>query len=825
MALFLQDLRYAWRMLVKTPGFMIVAILTLALGIGANVAIFSVVHAVLLRPLPFAQPGQLVRVFDDLRGSNVRDIGMSQPELMDFQDRSGIFQDISAIWPINANLTGGDRPERIEVLATSTNYFTMLGVQAQLGRVYTSAETVPGFIEAVVLSDGFWRREFGGDPHVLGKRIRLDGDLYTVVGVLPPSFRHPGRFLQTEVDAWIAAGYAAPPFPNPPVRAVRMIPGAIGRLKPGLGVAEAQARLEAFSAQLSQKYPTEYPVASGWKLRLVPVQENLVGKVRTELYVLFAAVAFVLLIACVNLANLLLARGTGRQREIAIRLALGAGRRRLIAQLLTESVLLSAISGIVALLVVVWLKSTLLTLAPADLPRLNEVSLSGGVLLFAFLVSILTGVFFGLMPALQASNPSHMASLREASRGSGVSKHQRRVSRVLVASEVALALVLLAGAGLLLRSFGRLLEVRPGFDAHNVVTAQFWIPVPNDPNADPYRAPEKRGALLKEILRRLQAIPGAQDAALGGQNSLPMEVARNQFPFGIEGRASESERAPVAEFAGVTPEYFRVLKTPLISGRGFSDADDSKSQQVVVIDETLANRYWPGEDPLGRQIKFLNVRPGQSPLATIVGVAGDIKSDGFDVPVAPHIYLSAYQFPSYAEVIFVRTGMDPGTLGDAIRHEVQAVNPDLPVFSTRTLEAVMARSLAERRFALEILAAFAAVALLLAAIGIYGVMAYTFSQRNHEIGIRMALGAQQRDILHMAIREGMTLVFVGLASGVAGAAILTRSLRSMLFDVTATDPVTFIGISALLSAVALLACYIPAQRATQVDPLVALREE
>ncbi len=825
MALIRQDLRYAWRMLVKTPGFTIVAILTLALGIGANVAIFSVVHAVLLRPLPFARPGQLVRVFDDLRGSNVQDIGMSQPELVDFQDRSGVFQEISAIWPINANLTGGDRPERIEVLATSTNYFTMLGVQAQLGRVYTNAETVPGFIEAVVLSDGFWRREFGADPHVLGKRIRLDGDLYTVVGVLPPSFRHPGRFLQTEVDAWIAAGYAAAPFPNPPVRAARMFPGAIARLKPGLSVAEAQARLETFSTHLCQQYPTDYSAASGWTLRLVPVQENLVGKARTELYVLFGAVAFVLLIACVNLANLLLARGTSRQREIAIRLALGAGRRRVIAQLLTESVLLSAISGIVALLAVAWLKSTLLTLAPADLPRLNEVRLSGGVLLFTFFVSILTGVLFGLMPALQASSPSHLASLREASRGSGVSKHQRRISRFLVASEVALALVLLVGAGLLLRSFGRLLEIRPGFDPHNVVTAQFWIPVPNDPNADPYRTPEKRGALLKEILRRLHALPGVQDAALGGGNSLPMAVARNQFPFGIVGRAEESERAPVAEFAGVTPEYFRVLKTPLISGRGFSDADDSESQQVVLIDETLAHRYWTGEDPLGRQIKLLNVPPGRSPLATIVGVVGDIKSDGFDVPVAPHVYLSAYQFPGYAAVIFVRTGIDPGALGDAIRHEVQAVNPDLPVFSTRALEEVMAKSLSDRRFALEILGAFAAVALLLAAIGIYGVMAYTFSQRTHEIGIRMALGAQQSDILRMAIREGMALVFVGLASGIAGAAILTRFLRSMLFNVTATDPITFIAISVLLCVVALLACYIPAQRATQVDPLVALREE
>jgi len=821
---FLQDLRYATRMLAKTPGFTAVAILTLALGIGANVAAFSVVRAVLLRPLPYRQPGQLVRVFDDLRASNVRDVGMSQPELEDLQNRSGVFEDISAVWPISANLTGGDRPERVEALATNTNYFTLLGANAQLGRVYTKQETVPGFIEAAVISDGFWRREFGADPHAIGKKVRLDGDLYTIVGVMPPDFRHPGRTLQTDVDLWIAAGYAADPFPHPPQRALRMMPGAIARLKPGLSTSEAQAKLDTFSAILSREYPTDYPAAALWGTRLVSIQDDLVGGVRTELYVLFGAVGCVLLIACVNIANLLLARGAGRQREIAIRLALGAGRGRLIGQLLTESVLLAVISGVVALLTVVMLKNSLLRLAPADLPRLNEVSINIGVLLFAFLVSILTGVIFGLVPALQAASPSQIASLREGSRGSGASKKHTRISRVLVASEIALSLILLIGAGLLLRSFWQLLQVKPGFNPHSIVTAQLWMAIPNDPKADPYGPPEKRSAFHRELLRRVSGMPGVQQAAIGSGGSLPMSRARNSFAFTIQGRPADAERAPVAEFAAVTPEYFRTLEIAQVSGRNFSDSDDVNSQKVALIDDTLAHRYWPGEDPIGKQIKF-GPANFQAPWITIIGVVASIKSDAFDAPAMPHVYSPLFQNPPASAAIYLRTGADPGTLGDSIRHEVQSVDPGIPVFAVRTLNEVVAKSLADRRFALTILAVFAGVALLLASIGIYGVMAYTFSQRTHEIGVRVALGAQRGDILRMALGEGMLLVAIGLGVGLIGAAIVTRFLRSMLFSVTATDPLTFVSIAVLLASVALFACFIPAQRATQVDPLVALRED
>ncbi|MGH9713359.1 MAG: ABC transporter permease [Candidatus Acidiferrales bacterium] len=821
---FLQDVRYACRMLLKAPGFTLVAILTLALGIGANIAAFSIVDGVLLRPLPFPQPGQLVRVFDDLRTSNTKDVGMSVPQFWDDRDRAGVFQDIAVIWPIPVALTGIDRPLRIEVLATSPNYFTMLGVQPQIGRVFTQKEDVPGFIESVVLSDGFWRREFGADPNILGKSLRLDGDLYKVIGVMPPGFHHPGRTLETDEDAFIAAGYNALPFPVPPLRSLRMLPGTIARLKPGLTIGEAQAKLETFDAGLSREYPTDYPRAAGWAPRLVSLQSDLVGNIRAELYVLLGAVGFVLLIACVNLANLLLARGASRHREIAIRLALGAGRGRLIAQLLTESVLLSFVSGCVALITVVFLKSVLLSFAPADLPRVSEVTISGGVLGFAFLLSILTGVVFGLVPALHAASPTQIASLREGSLGSGSSRKQMLLSRLLVASEVALSLVLLVGAGLFLRSFWQLLQVRPGFNPHQVVTAQIWMGVPNDPNTDPYRTVPKRAAFLHEILRRVSSLPGVEDASIGGGGSLPMTHARNSFPFTIEGRPAESERAPVAEFAAVSTGHFRTLQIPLLSGRSFTDSDDDQAMRVALVDQTMARRFWPGESPIGKRLKA-GVIQSTNAWLTIVGVVGDVKSDSLETPGAPHIYLPIFQSPPYNPVVYLRTAGDAGAYGESIRREVLAIDPRTPTYAARSMEEVVARSMSERRFALDILGFFGLVALLLAAIGIYGVMTYTFSQRTREIGIRMALGAQPGDILRMAIGEGMLLVGFGLGSGILGALILTRYLRTMLFAIRPTDPLTFASIAAILSFVALLACFVPARRATQVDPLVALRDE
>ncbi len=823
MASFVQDLRYALRMLFKSPGFTVVAVLTLALGIGANVATFSLVYGVLLRPLPFPHPEQLVRVFDDLRGPNEQDVGMSAPELWDLQDRSGVFQGISAVAPSSSAVGGGERTVRAESLVTSPDYFALLGARPQLGRVYTTQDAAPGFLEPVVISDGFWRRNYGSDPNIVGRKMRLDSDMYTIVGVMPPGFRHPGRTLNTDVEVWIATGFNGLPFPVPAVRSLRMIPGAIGRLKPGLTVAQAQAQLEAYLSQLSRQYPNEYPVASVWAVRLVPVKEDLVGPQRTELFILFGAVGFVLLIACVNIANLLLARASGRRREIAIRLTMGASRARLARQLLTESTLLSLISGVLALATVLLLKNGIISLAPADIPRLNEVDVSAGVLFFAFLMSMLTGVLFGLAPALQAANPNQVENLREGSRGSGTGKRHTRLSRVLVVLEVAISIVLLAGAGLLLRSFWRVLEVRPGFNPKHLTTVQIWIPISNNPATDPYSVEEKRADFLLEVFRRVSALPGVEQASISGNDTLPMNSGRNYSPFSIQGRATESERGPIADIAVVDTEYFRTMEVPLITGRYFAGSDTYKTQPVGVIDQTLARQYWPGQNPLGQQVKFGFGRGIQG--VTIVGVVGDIKSDGFEAPSVPHIYVALGQFAPVNAVVFLRSTTDVEHLGEAVRHEVESVDPNVPVHSVSSMDQIIARSVADRRFALELLGVFATVALLLAAIGIYGVMAYSFSQRAHEVGIRIALGAQHLDILRMALGEGMRTVVIGLVSGVAGAAMMTRFFRSMLFVIPPTDPITFVSVSAILAAVALFACYIPAKRATRVDPLVALREE
>jgi predicted permease len=822
MASFFQDVRYAARTLLKSPGFTIVAVLTLALGIGANVAIFSVVYGVLLRPLPFAHSEQLVRIFDDLRGPNTPDVGMSAPELWDLEQRSGVFQEVSAVAPANSAIGGGERTVRAEGLITSPDYFELLGAKPELGRVYTQQDSVPGFLEPVVISDGFWRRNFGSDPNIVGRKMSLDRDLYTIVGVMPAGFRHPGRTLDTDVEVWLAAGFSGQPFPVPADRTLRIIPAAIGRLKAGMTVAQAQSQLDAYVTQLAREYPAAYPAASKWAVRLVAVQEDLVGRQRTQLFILFGAVGFLLLIACVNIANLLLARSSGRRREIAIRLAMGASRTRLARQLLTESTLLAVISGVVALVTVVFLKNAIVSLAPADIPRLNEVDVSAKVLFFAFVVSIFTGLLFGLAPALQASNPNQVENLREGGRGSGASRRHSRLSRILVVSEVALSIILLAGAGLLLRSFWRVLQVRPGFNSSHLTTVQIWIPQPNNPDLDPYGPMEKRAAFLMEVYRRAATLPGVEESAIAGNDTLPMNSGRNYSPFSIQGRVAESERSPVADIAIVDTRYFHTMEVPLMAGRNFSATDTSTTQAVAVIDQTLARRYWPEQDPLGQQVTF-GFGPGPKGV-TIIGVVGDVKSDGFEAASVPHIYVALGQFAPINAVLFFRSRGDAEHLGEAVRHVVGSMDANVAVHSVSTMDQIIARSVADRRFALELLGVFAAVALLLAAIGIYGVMSYVFSQRTHEVGIRMALGAQRLDILRMALVEGMRIVVIGLVVGLAGAAVMTRFFQSMLFHVAPSDPITFLTAAALLAGVAFFACYIPAQRATRVDPLVALRE-
>ncbi|HJT26572.1 MAG TPA: ABC transporter permease [Pyrinomonadaceae bacterium] len=821
---FLNDLRYAARMLRSNLGFTLVAVLTLAFGIGANTAIFSVVNAVVLRPLPFPKPEQIVIIRDDLTGRQIEDVGMSVDELKDLQERSGVFEQVSAVWPVDANLTGSERPERIELLAVSPNYFALLGAHAQLGRVFGPEEQqAKGFAEGVVISNGLWKRLYGSDRNILGRKVYADTDLYTIIGVMPPEFRHPGKTLRNEVDMWATAGFSANPF-GPPVRAARMLPGAIGRLKDGTNIEQAQGKLDALVAQLQTEFPKEYPPQAGWKLNVLSAHQQLVGNVQTILYVVLAAVGLVLLIGCVNLANLMLARSSGRRREMAIRLALGASRRRLIVQLLTESLLLSFIGGALALVVLAVLLKGFVQFIPADIPRLHEIGINLTVLGFVFLISTVTGLLFGLFPAMQSSRPDVVSNLKDGSHGAGFGLATHRFRSGLVVLEFALSLILMIAAGLLLRSFGQLLNVNPGFNPDNVLLARVWLPVPNNPELDPYRDPLKRAGFIKELQQRVSSIPGVRSAAISSGNAVPLVGPHNSGGFTIEGDAVANNAIPTAQIGIVSPDYFRTIETPLKRGRFFTDADDRKAPQVVLIDEALESRYFSNRDPVGVRIK----RGGpasEAPWMTIVGIVGNIKSDGFDKPDQPHLYHPILQNPAYAMAIYLRSDMAPLTLTQSVREQVRALDRDLPVFGERTMSQVAAESMSRRRFAMQLVGLFGILALLLAAVGIYGVIAYSVTQRTREIGIRVALGASSSAILRWVLKQGMILTIAGVVIGLVGALALTRLLRSLLFGVGPTDIVTYGALAILLTIVALIACYVPARRATKVDPLVALRYE
>ena len=669
-----------------------------------------------------------------------------------------------------------------------------------------------------VISDACWHRGFGADTKVVGKKIRVDGDLYTIAGVLPPDFHPPGRADRRRRSV----GH------HRVRRNFRRLPFAPSAFFPGLWAASSRdlvwLRRKRNSTISRHNLRASFPTSIPWP-RDGPSGWFRFSKIWSARSVRSCRCFLRAWLSSVNLANLLLARATNRQREMAIRLAVGAGRLRLITQLLTESILLATISGAAALITVVWLKSSLLHLAPAHLPRLSEVSVSSGVLSFAFLISILTGVIFGLAPALQAAGTSHAGALREGTRGAGTSHAQLKFSRILVASEIALSLVRLIGAGLLIRSFERVLEVQPGFEPHQLVTAKIWLAVPKDPKDNPYFTPEKQAALHREILQRIEALPGVEQAAIGGGTSLPMDFNHFQSPFLIENHPLDVERTPTAEIASVSAAYFSVLRTPLLTGRFFVDSEDTKGQQVALIDETLAHRCWPrsDSDAIGQRLQLAVARRGQTsaaqnPWVTIVGVVGSIKSDGFDTATAPHICFPVLQTPPYSAVVFL--GRTRG-FGRGRTHGDSARGSGIPVFSVRTMDAVISTFLAERRFAL--LGLFAGVALLLASVGIYGVMAYTFSRRTNEIGIRIAMGAQRTDIFRMALEEGAVTIALGVGAGLLGALALTRFLESMRFSVRATDPLTFGAIAALLAAVTPLACLLSAERATHVHPLVALR--
>jgi putative ABC transport system permease protein len=814
----LVDLRYACRSLWKTPGFTAVAVLTLALGIGANIAIFSVVNAVLLRPLPFQDPEHLVRVFDDLNGAGAKDIGMSVPEFYDLRDRSGVFREISVIFPTSTALSGGDHTERVEALGTTFDYFRVLGANPALGRVYGPADAVPGFTEAAVISDGLWQREFGGDPHILGRRIRADEDGYTIVGVMPPDFRHPGQTLSGDVELWVAAGFTGNPFPSPPVRARRFLPGALARLKPGLTIQQAQQRLDALVSELERTYPKDYPAASRWSVRLEPVEDSLTGGVRPTLMVLLAAVGFVLLMISVNMASLLMARSTARMRELAIRQALGASRSRLIRQLLTESVLLSLAGGVAAMLVLGLTRRSLLALMPADLPRLAEVHLDVRALGLACVLSVVTGILFGLTPALNASGIDPNRDLKEGGRSGTPSRRQNRFRGALVATEVALSVVLLSGAGLLVHSFWNTLRVNPGFEANRLLVARIWIPFPNNPKANQYLTTSSMARLSHEILRRVRMLPGVDEAAMGGNNSVPLvnNEVRNPVAFSLPDQPDSVQRQRSAVVAQVSPEFFQVLRTPLLHGRFFTEEDTDKSKNVVIVNESFAKQYLTGRE-VGQRMTFAGAD------SEIVGVVGDVRGEGLDAPVIPRFYRPFYQARSNEIAIFLRGASDSSGMKQAVNRVVHSVDSELPVYGVRTMRELMAASLARRRFSLSLMAVFGAMALFLAPIGIYGVMAYAVSQREQEFSIRMALGARSGDILLLAFRPGIILTSIGVVAGLLGALATARLMSSLLFGVSPIDPLTFAGVPLALAVAASLACWIPARRAVRIPPVAALR--
>jgi putative ABC transport system permease protein len=824
------DLRFALRTAIRDKGFSLVAILTLALGVGANTALFTVVYAVLLAPLPFHDPEQLVRVTADFNGQHVRDVGLSIPELFDIRG-SGLFSDLAGVWPVSANLTETDEPERVETALVDASYFSMLGIGPAIGRVFSTADAQPGITEVAVISHALWMRRFGGDPNVLGKRIRIDNDMYSIIGVAPASFRHPGRGTATDVEVWAPAGWLASPFSPQPIRRAYLLQGGIGRLQKGVTPAAAQAKLDTLADTIRRQFASDYPPAAAWSWRVIPLHDDLVGNVRPALLMLFGAVGFVLLIACANVASLLLARSSVRQREIGIRRALGAGRGRLARQLLTESLLLAIVGGLAGLLVAVWGVDALVRIVPADLPRLHAVGVNGAVLAFSAILSVVAGVVFGLAPAIQGSHADLNQVMRESSRSATASGRIARLRGALVVAEFGLALVLLVGAALLVQSFWRLQQVDLGFRPSSVLTLRLWLPQPNDPQSGPYFKHDARVAFYRRVVDRLSALPGVQ--AVGGVSVLPLSGSRGRISFSIEGRATEASDTPVADSSLATPGYFRALGIDLLQGRVFDDHDDTTAPLAAVVSESFARRFFPGVDPIGKRFApggrvQTGGGPAQPPAPnwiTIVGVVRDVKGNSLEVEPAPTVYRSVWQVSNLSLMLALRASGDPAVLAEQARREIRAVDPNEPIFGVRPMDMIVASALAQRRFTMVLLALFAATALLLSGIGIYGVMAYFVTQRTHELGVRMALGASSVDVLRLVLGQGVRLAAAGVAVGVAGAFALTRAIGGLLYGVDARDPLTVVALSAVLTAVALVACYVPARRAIRVDPIAALRYE
>jgi putative ABC transport system permease protein len=799
-----RELRYALRIIFKAPSLTVVAVVTLALGIGANSAVFSIVNAVLLRPLPYDHPERVMMLESAPLSLSPQ---FTATSLFDWRERAPSFESLAAFNPASGgvNLTGEAEPERVEAAEVTSVFFQTLGVQAFQGHTFTSENELEGNTRVVVLSYELWRRRFHGDGEIVGQTIRLNEVPHTVIGIAPPGVQSP-----TNPDLWLPLSFAKDRVLTGPV----MMFNTIGRLKPDATVAEARAEMESFSQWLQQNSPQRS--FSAQLIKVTPLHTQLVQKVRPALLILFGAVAFVLLIVCVNVTNLLLARASVRRKEMAIRAALGANRLQLARQMLIESSLLAVMGGAAGLLFALWSVDLLKAIGPADIPRLHEARLDVVVFGFTLGVSLLTGFLFGLAPALHASKVDLNEALKEGALAAPPGRWRFGLRNLLVVTEVALALVLLIGAGLLIKSFFRVLEVSPGFDARNVLTVALDLPYVKYPDAP------QQTAFYQQLMERLGGLPGVQ--SVGATNTLPLATKGGvAFSFSIAGVApSDMPQATFASYFIVTPDYLQTMGIPLLEGRGITEQDKQGAPLVALISQETARRYWPNESAIGKRIIPMTEKTPRE----IVGVVGDVKQWGLENSKSvPAIYIPHQQLSWPVTTIAIRTTGEPRGLASAVRGEVQALDKDLPVYDLKTMEQRLGESVAERRFTLILLATFAALALVLAAVGIYGVMSYAVTQRTREIGIRMALGAARRDVLWLIVGKGLTLTVVGVAIGLAAAYALTRLLAALLFGVSATDPTVFIAIAVVLTGVALGACFVPARRATRVDPMVALRYE
>ena len=806
-----KDIRYGVRSLLKHPGFTAIVVVTLAVGIGASSAIFSIVNTVLLRPLPYRQAERIVAI-QELTADGKR-VQVTPANFLDWRAQNTVFEQLAGILTRPANLALADQAERIDLAMTSANFFSVFGTEPERGRLFIPADEQAGHAPVVVISHGLWQRRFGTDASLVGKPITLDGVSYTVVGIAPAGFQYPDK-----TDVWV------PPFRLAPAMNERMDPtqvrgfgmlAAVALLKPNVSLAQAASEMETITARLRQQYPDTNNRRFN---RVVSLHTHVVGETGSMLLLLFGAVTFVLLIACANIANLLLASAATRQKEMAIRTALGASRLRVMQQLLTESLMLAIAGGAIGLLLAIWGVALITKLLPQDFPRLGEINLDWRVVGFTLAASVTTGILFGLAPALQISRTDVQESLKESGRGSSSSRRHNRLRNLLIVGEVALSVVLLVGAGLLFRSFLQLQSVNTGFTSQQVLTVQL------SPAGSKYRRDADYISFYSQTMQRISAIPGVE--SVGAINTLPLDKGPTAG-FRIEGRPPLTiDKWPGGNYRTVSADYFRAMNIPVVQGRAFNERDTETAPLVMIINQALAGRDFPNENPVGKRINLGNTDPkGQPVWWEIVGVAADVRSLELREEASPEFYLSALQDTFTNMFVVVRTSVEPTSVAASVRRAAAEVDKSAAVSDVKTMDHIVNDAVTQPRFNLFLLGLFSGIALLLSAAGIYGVTAYSVTQRTHEFGIRMALGAQVNDVLRMIVKQGMVLISIGIAVGLLASFALTRLLRTLLFGVTVTDPLTFVAITLLLTLVALLACYIPARRATKVDPLVALRYE